>query len=169
MTAVIERAFTTAPATALAVRALLGAWSPASLQRRFFLPVALDPDPAFARYHRYLLAGPPAGVATVATAGGEPVGLLNLVVVTDGVVEVSLLVADAWQRRGVATTLLSELCRARWAGWTVCAAVQPDNRPVRTLLRHQPWPYRVVDRDPAQLSVEIVLPGALGTGGCADG
>jgi GNAT superfamily N-acetyltransferase len=163
MTLVIERPAVApyAPATAEAVLALVRACSGTSLQRRFFLPVALGPDEVFARYHRYLLAGPPAGVATLATAAGAPVGLLNLVVVDEGVVEASLLVADAWQRRGVGTGLLAhELRSPAWAGWTVRATVQPDNRAVHHLLRNPRWGrFRVTGTDPSQLDVEIVLPG----------
>jgi GNAT superfamily N-acetyltransferase len=163
MTVVIDRAVVSiVPATAAAVRELVRRCSPESVRRRFFLPAALDPDEAFARYRRYLLAGPPSGVAALATVGDVPVGLLNLVVVGDGLVEASLLVADAWQRRGVATHLLdSELGRERWAGWTVRASVQPDNRAIRRLLRTPRWgARRVVGADPAQLDIEIVRPGA---------
>ena len=167
MTAVIGRPALApfVPATTEAVLALVRACSGASLQRRFFLPVALDPDEVFARYHRYLLAGPPAGVATLATAADAPVGLLNLVVVDEGVVEASLLVTDAWQRRGVATGLLThELRRPMWAGWTVRAMVQPDNRAIRHLLRNPRWGrFRVTGTDPSQLDVEIVLPGTAGS------
>jgi GNAT superfamily N-acetyltransferase len=163
MTVVIDRPALApfVPATTEAVLDLVRACSSVSLQRRFFLPVALDPDDVFARYHRYLLAGPPAGVATLATPAGAPVGLLNLVVVDEGVVEASLLVADAWQRRGVATGLLThELRRPAWAGWTVRATVQPDNRAIRHLLRNPRWGrFRVTGTDPSQLDVEIVLPG----------
>jgi hypothetical protein len=35
----------------------------------------LSPDEVLARYHRYLLAGPPSGVPTIARDGGRPVGL----------------------------------------------------------------------------------------------
>ena len=87
--------------------------------------------------------------ATVAVAEGQPVGLLNLIVVGPRAVELSLLVADGWQRRGVATRLLeAELDRPRWAGWTVLATVQPDNLPVRSLLRSRRFGvWELVDRD----------------------
>src|SRR3954447_20346094 len=96
----------------------------------------MDREVVWRRYGSYLLAGPPLGTATVATVEGHPVGLLNLIVVGARAVELSLLVADGWQRRGVATRLLAtELGKPRWAGWTVQATVQPDNLPVRALLR----------------------------------
>jgi len=143
MTLVIEAA------TARAVRALVDACSPGALQRRFFLPAPMDRETVWARYGRYLLAGPPLGTATVATVEGHPVGLLNLIVVGTRAVELSLLVADAWQRRGVATHLLATaLDEPRWVGWTVQATVQPDNLPVRTLLRSRRFGiWELVDRD----------------------
>jgi GNAT superfamily N-acetyltransferase len=143
MTVVIEAA------AAEAVRALVDACSPRALQRRFFLPAPMDRDTVWARYGSYLLAGPPLGTATVATVEGHPVGLLNLIVVGPRAVELSLLVADAWQRRGVATHLLATaLDEPRWVGWTVQATVQPDNLPVRTLLRSRRFGiWELVDRD----------------------
>jgi GNAT superfamily N-acetyltransferase len=154
MTAVITGTPVLVPATADAVRELVSTCSPAALRRRFFLPGDLDAGEVFARYRGYLLAG----TARVAEVDDVPVGLINLVVVADRAVELSLLVADAWRRRGVATALLGELAAPRWAGWTVRAAVQPDNRPVRALLSRLPWPARVVGVDPSQIDVEIALP-----------
>jgi GNAT superfamily N-acetyltransferase len=147
------------PATADAVRELVQACSQGSLQRRFFLPVAMDPSAVWARYGHYLLAGPPVGAAVVATVGRRPVGLLNLNVVGVQTVELSLLVADAWQRRGVATQLLDvELARPRWAGWTVQANVQPDNGPVRSLLRDSRFgTWQLVDRDPSSWEFALTL------------
>jgi GNAT superfamily N-acetyltransferase len=146
-------------ATADTVRELLHACSPASLQRRFFLPAPLDPDTVWAQYKRYLLAGPPLGAAAVATVAGRPVGLLNLIVVGVRTVDVSLLVADAWQRSGVATRLLdAELGRPRWAGWTVQATVQPDNRTVLSLLRGSRFgPWQLVSRDRSSWDFALTL------------
>ena len=147
-------------ATADAVHALVGASSPTSLQRRFFLPAPMDPETVWTRYGHYLLAGPPRGSAVVATVDGRPVGLLNLIVVGVRTVELSLLVADGWQRRGVATRLLAtELDRPRWAGWTVQAIVQPDNLPVRSLLRSGRFgTWRLVDRDLSSWDFALSLP-----------
>jgi GNAT superfamily N-acetyltransferase len=133
------------PANAVLVRALVGSCSPASLQRRFFLPTPMDADAVWARYGHYLLAG----AATVATVAGQPIGLLNLIVVGPRTAELSVLVADGWQRRGVATRLLdAELARPGWVGWTVQATVQPDNLAVRSLLRsHRFGVWRLVERD----------------------
>jgi GNAT superfamily N-acetyltransferase len=144
MTVVIERAAQSdavvlGEATVDTVRELVRSCSPGSLGARFSLPGAPDPDAVFTRYGRYLLAGPPWGTATLATVSRRPVGLLNLVVVADGLVEVGLLVADRWQRRGVATSLLAELTGPRWAGWTVLADVRSDNTAARRLLAAQRW------------------------------
>ena len=164
MTVVIERAaesdaIVLGEATADTVRELVRSCSPESLQARFSLPGAPDPDRVFTRYRRYLLAGPPWGTATLATVGGRPVGLLNLVVVADGLVEVGLLVADRWQGRGVATSLLAaELTGPRWAGWTVLADVRADNTAARRLLAAQRWGVcRRVAADGEHLQYEIVV------------
>jgi RimJ/RimL family protein N-acetyltransferase len=163
MTAVItEPVVVPREATADQVRALVGDCSPETLRRRFFLPAAPEPGELFARYRRFLLTEPPFGAAVLATVGSRPVGLLNLVAVGDRLVEVGLLVADPWQRRGIATNLLAtELARARWAGWTVRATVQGDNQAARRLLfdpaRGRP---RRITTDGAELTVDVVVPEA---------
>ena len=146
-------------ATAEAVRALAHSCSPTSLQRRFFLPVPMGADAVLARYGQYLMAGPPLGAAVVATVDRRPVGLVNLIAVGFRTVELSLLVADAWQRKGVATRLLdTELGKPRWAGWTVQALVQPDNGPVRSLLRGTRFgTWQLVDRDPSAWEFALAL------------
>ena len=123
----------------------------------------MDADTVWARYGHYLLAGPPLGAAVVATADRRPVGLLNLIAVGFRTVELSLLVADAWQRRRVATRLLEvELAKPRWAGWTVQALVQPDNGPVRSLLRGTRFgAWQLVDRDPSAWEFALALGPAL--------
>jgi RimJ/RimL family protein N-acetyltransferase len=159
MTAVItEPVVVPREATADQVRALVGDCSPETLRRRFFLPAAPEPGEVFTRYQRFLLTGPP-GAAVLATVGNKPVGLLNLVAVGDRLVEVGLLVADPWQRRGIATNLLAtELARPRWAGWTVRATVQADNPAARRLLfdpvRGRP---RRVTADGSELTVDVVV------------
>jgi GNAT superfamily N-acetyltransferase len=146
-------------ATVDAVRELAHSCSPTSLQRRFFLPAPLDADTVWAQYGHYLLGGPPLGAAVLATVRRRPIGLLNLIAVGVRTVEVSLLVADAWQRRGVATRLLdTELAKPRWAGWTMQALVQPDNGPVRSLLRGtRLGTWHVVDRDPSAWELALTL------------
>lgn len=147
------------PATESAVRQLVLSCSPEALQRRFFLAGPVAPEVVWDRYRKYLLAGPPDGVAVVAMAGDVPVGLLNLVVTGTALVDASLLVVDGWRRRRVASGLLAgELGGPRWAGWTVLAMVQPDNDPVHALLRAQNLGRgRVVEREPSAWVYAIPL------------
>jgi GNAT superfamily N-acetyltransferase len=138
---------------------LVRACSPTSLQRRFFLPAPVDPEIVWARYANYLLAGPPLGAAVVATVGTEPIGLLNVIVVENRVAEVSLLVADVWQRKGVSTWLVrEELGRPRWNGWTIRAMVAPDNDASHALVRGLAvGPFRLVGRDRYALDYAVTL------------
>jgi hypothetical protein len=158
-------AFAIAPATSVTVDELVRTCTPESLRRRFLAPTPLEPEAVLQRYRRYLLVGPPAGAAVLAFIEGTPVGLLNLVVVHDGEVEASLLVADSWQRRHVASSLLTtELGRPRWTGWTVCATVEPSNLPVRQLLvRQQLGTCRLVGRDPSAWDYAIHLTESIGS------
>jgi RimJ/RimL family protein N-acetyltransferase len=111
--------------------------SAASLRSRFFLPAGWPVETVLARYLPFLLAGPPDGLALAALAGGRPVGVLNLAAAAPGgVFELGVLVADGWQRRGVAGTLLRRaLSPGRWPGRTVQATVQPGNAAARALVR----------------------------------
>jgi hypothetical protein len=80
MTAVIEiRELGAGDADRECVAALVAACSPDSLRRRFMMGGPAEPGEIFRRYQRFLLAGPPGGVALLATRGGIPVGLLNFV------------------------------------------------------------------------------------------
>jgi ribosomal protein S18 acetylase RimI-like enzyme len=155
----MSTAVTTVPATEEAVGALVRACSPHSLRQRFFLNRDLDPGEALVRYRHFLLDVAPPGHSVVAVAAGVPAGLLNLHVARDGVVEVGLLVADAWLRRGIGTHLVTtELAHRRWAGRTVRAVVEPDNLAARALLRRQRLgPCRLVSQDHDQLDYEIIL------------
>ena len=76
-----------------------------SIYRRYAAPLPRIDD-RLAR--RLLLAG---GGALVATVGVEVVGVASISVCEAGVVEVSLLVEDGWQRRGLGTRLLSASAR----------------------------------------------------------
>src|SRR4051812_27470967 len=110
------------------VAALVAACSPDSLRRRFMMGGPARPAEVFQRYQRFLLAGPPAGVALLAWCGGAPVGLLNFVSESPGEAEIGILVADAWQRQGIGSALSRWLWAAgRWPGWTVRATVQAGN------------------------------------------
>jgi GNAT superfamily N-acetyltransferase len=120
------------------VAALVAACSPDSLRRRFMMGGPARPAEVFQRYQRFLLAGPPGGVALLAFSGGTPVGLLNFVAETPGEAEVGVLVADAWQRQGIGSALSRWLwASGRWPGWTVRATVQAGNAGAEALLLGQ--------------------------------
>ena len=117
---------------------LVGRCSPASLRSRFFLAAQAQPAQVLATYLPFLLAGPPDGMALAAMVDGRPVGLLNLVAGPAGRLALGVLVADAWQGRGVASTLLRHAVRpGRWPGRLVRATVQPSNAAARALIRAQ--------------------------------
>lgn len=162
----MEAALTVGTATPATVGELVRTCSPESLRRRFLMPAPVEPEVVLERYRSYLLVGPPAGAAALALIVDTPVGLLNLVVVRGGQVGASLLVADAWQHRHVATSLLTaELGRPRWAGWTVLATVEPHNLPVRQLLaRQQLGTCRLVGRDPSAWDYVVRLAEPRGSG-----
>lgn len=163
MTTVIVEAPVTevAPASTSAVAALVRSCSPEALRDRFFMAARPDPEVVLAHYRHHLLAGPPAGVAVVALLQGCPVGLLNLVVAGDGLVDLAVLVADDWQQRRVASRLLAgELATARWAGWTVRATIRSENRAALGLLRGQRvGAVRLAGTAPGELDYEVTLPG----------
>ena len=115
---------------------------------RFFGPVrrAADLDVVG------LLLGPADGTAFLAMDGGRPVGLLNLAPSAASEVNIAVLVADGWQRRGIATALLEHaLADPRWSGCDLYATVRPDNKAVRRLLRSLPWAVRLLDTASGEL------------------
>src|SRR5215475_6409179 len=69
------------PLTGSQDRVLVGACSVETLRGRFFLPGEPSAAAVLATYSRYLLAGPPDGLALAAMLAGQPVGLLNLAAV----------------------------------------------------------------------------------------
>jgi GNAT superfamily N-acetyltransferase len=139
MTAVIEiRELGAGDADRECVAALVAACSPDSLRRRFMMGGPAEPAEIFRRYQRFLLAGPPGGVALLATRGGIPVGLLNFVAEHPGEAEIGVLVADPWQRQGIGGALSRRLwASGRWAGWTVRATVLAGNAGAEALLLGQ--------------------------------
>jgi GNAT superfamily N-acetyltransferase len=139
MTAVIEiRELGDRPADRECVAALVAACSPDSLRRRFIMGGPAEPGQIFRRYQRFLLAGPPGGVALLATRDGVPAGLLNFVTENPGEAEIGILVADAWQRRGIGSALSRWLwASGRWPGWTVRGTVQAGNIGAEALLLRQ--------------------------------
>ncbi|GHH50941.1 GNAT family N-acetyltransferase [Lentzea cavernae] len=103
----------------------------------------------FNRYHSgmrtlprrwvHRLLAPPRGTAVLAQAGDKVVALGQLIhTATPECAEVSLLVEDAWQRRGVGATLLGALAAdARAAGFTELVAwcLPSESALVRTAAR----------------------------------
>ncbi|NIH81460.1 GNAT family N-acetyltransferase [Amycolatopsis viridis] len=141
------------------VRSVVLACSPGTLRRRFFLPGRPDPADVLGRYRRYLLAGPPDGVALAAIDGRTTVGLLNLVAGEARVAELGIMVADPWQRQGIATGLAGWLrASGRWAGWTVRAVTQVDNAAARALLRRQGFRVRHGPQH-GEYEYELTMPG----------
>lgn len=131
---------------------------------RFFAPVT----PSCGLLH--LLAGGPAGVdAIVAVAAGVIVGHAMAAdrpgagepadprgtLVTD----VGVVVADAWQRRGVGAALMRTLvARAQVRGVTSLAMdVLPGNRKVLAMITGH-WPQAAIDHSPDSLDIRIPLP-----------
>ncbi|WP_254896669.1 GNAT family N-acetyltransferase [Amycolatopsis sp. Hca4] len=120
------------------VAVLVGACSPESLRSRFLMGGPARPVDVFRRYQRFLLAGPPDGIALLAVSGGVPVGLLNFVSPAPGEAEIGILVADAWQRQGIGSALSRWLwASGRWPGWTVRATVRAGNTGAEALLLRQ--------------------------------
>ncbi|WP_244180027.1 GNAT family N-acetyltransferase [Amycolatopsis pretoriensis] len=136
MTAVITiRELGVHPADRECVAALVAACSPESLRRRFLMGGPAEPDEVFRRYGRFLLAGAP---ALLATRGGLPVGLLNFAAVAPREAEIGILVADAWQRRGIGSALARWLwASGKFRGWTVRATVRAGNAGAEALLLRQ--------------------------------
>jgi GNAT superfamily N-acetyltransferase len=128
------------PGDAAAVRAFLAGLTLDSAYRRFF--TGIGPSPTAALVRRLIDADPLRRTVVLAVAGAEVVGVADTTVVDGGrAVELGVVVADAWQRRGL--------------GWPLCAAALvpalergipvlrahtlPDNARVARILRRR-WP-----------------------------
>ena len=75
------------------------------------------------------------------------------------VTDVGVVVADAWQRRGVGAALMRTLVtRAQARGVTALAMdVLPGNRPVLAMIIGH-WPDAAIGRSPDSLDIRIPLP-----------
>jgi GNAT superfamily N-acetyltransferase len=134
---------------------------------RFFAPVT----PTCGLLH--LLSGGPANVdAIVAVEAGVIVGHAMAADRTDPedpedhegrcgarATDVGVVVADAWQRRGVGAALMRALvARAQARGVTSLAMdVLPGNRKVLAMVIAH-WPDAAIDRSPDSLDIRIPLP-----------
>lgn len=148
--------------------ALYGRLSPESRRRRFLVaPERLADEDLHRlvdvdhRRHDALLA--------LEAASGEPVGEARYVRVPGDreTAEVAAMVADDWQRRGVATALLTELTdRARAHGLRrYSAIVSADNLPVLDALERQGARRHGDDDQEVELTIEFPpegLPQRLG-------
>ena len=126
---------------------------------RFFAPVS----PAYGLLH--LLSGGPANVdVIVAVADGVIVGHA---MAADGpedpcgsrATDVGVVVADAWQRRGIGAALMrTVVTRAQARGVTALAMdVLPGNRRVLAMIIGH-WPDAAIGRSPDSLEIRIPLP-----------
>jgi len=124
---------------------------------RFFAPVTPAHDLLA------LLAGRPANVdAIVAFADGEIVGHAMAADRRDRqATDVGVVVADAWQRRGVGAALMRALvARAQARGVASLAMdVLPGNRRVLAMVLAR-WPDAVVEHSPDSFDIRIPLPSA---------
>jgi len=108
-----------------------------------------------------LLAGLPAHVdAIVAVADGEIVGHAMAADCRDGwATDVGVVVADAWQRRGVGAALMRALVDRAQARGVISLAmdVLPGNRRVLAMvLAH--WPEAAVKHGPDGVDIRVPLP-----------
>jgi GNAT superfamily N-acetyltransferase len=122
------------------VRDFLGGLSLDSAYRRFFTGIGSPPTAALVR--RLVEADPERRTVVIAVAGDEVVGLADTTVVDDGeAVELGVVLADGWQRRGLGWPLCAAaLAPALARGVPVLRAhTLPDNARVAKILRRR-WP-----------------------------
>ena len=109
--------------------------SPETLYRRFHSPIA---RPEQAQPQRLLDLDHHNREAVAAVVGGEIVGVARYARRPGAdVAEVAVVVADAWQRQGLATRMLSVLAELAEAAGVrqLTLSMQSDNRPVLRLVR----------------------------------
>jgi acetyltransferase len=128
------------PEDCAAVREFLSGLSLDSAYRRFFTGIGSPPSGTLVR--QLVEADPDRRTVVLAIAGAEVVGMADTTLVDDGrAVELGVVLADRWQRRGL--------------GWQLCAAALvpalargvpvlrahtlPDNARVAKMLRRR-WP-----------------------------
>ena len=146
------------PADLAALGGFFAGLSVESRYLRFFAPVT----PTHGLLH--LLSGGPANVdAIIAVTGGVIVGHA---MAADGpgdpcgarMTDVGVVVADAWQRRGVGAALMRALvARAQARSVTSLAMdVLPGNRQVLAMVVGH-WPDAAIDRSPDGLDIRVPL------------
>ena len=134
------------------IREFVCALSPRSQYLRFFAAVA---PPSTGLLHALCGTGG-ADVLLVTDRGGAVIGHGMAADAADGTAtrhllesSIGLVVADAWQRRGIGTQLLDALAdRARRRGVTrLVLEVLPDNRVMLGIIRRR-WPEAPAERTP---------------------
>jgi RimJ/RimL family protein N-acetyltransferase len=123
-----------------AVREFLGGLSLDSAYRRFFTGIGSPPTTALVR--RLVEVDPGRRTVVVAVAGTEVVGLADTTVVDGGrAVELGVVVADRWQRRGLGWPLCAAALTPALTGGVplLRAHTLPDNARVARILRRH-WP-----------------------------
>jgi len=132
--------------------------SPETRYRRFLQPVA-RPEQAGAKH--LLDIDHHDREAVIATCEGEIIGVARYVrLASTDHAEVAVVVADAWQRQGIARRMLRLLQQlACQAGITrFVALILADNRPAIEVIRHAARPFST-HLDEGALEVEVSLCG----------
>ena len=145
------------PADLEAVRAFLAGLSLDSAYRRFFTGIG---SPSSTLVRRLVEVDHQRRSAVLALAGGEVIGLADTAVLADGVtVELGVVVADAWQRKGIGPRLVAAaLAPAAARGCTTLLVYTlPDNARVARMLRRR-WPGAGPARDGDCLVWTLPLP-----------
>ena len=139
------------------VREFLAGLSLDSAYRRFFTGIGSPPTAALVR--RLVDADPGRRAVVLATAGAEVVGVADTTLVDGGrAVELGVVVADRWQRRGLGWPLCAAaLAPALARGIPVLRArTLPDNARVGKILRRR-WPEGAPRFDDGTLIWELPL------------
>ena len=139
------------------VREFLGGLTLDSAYRRFFTGIGSPPTATLVR--RLVEVDPDRRAVVLAVAGTEVVGLADTTVVDDGAaVELGVVLADRWQRRGLGWPLCAAaLAPALARGIPVLRAhTLPDNARVAKILRRR-WPDGAPRFDDGTLIWELPL------------
>jgi GNAT superfamily N-acetyltransferase len=126
------------PADHSAVRAFLAGLSLSSAYRRFFTGIG---SPSSTLVRRLVEVDHDRRSALLALAGGEVVGLADTAIVDAATVELGVVIADRWQRRGLGPRLIAAALEPAIARGctTLLAHTLPDNTRVARLVRRR-WP-----------------------------
>lgn len=163
MTGLLERAAPeltvrpVTPADRAAVRGFLAGLSLDSAYRRFFTGLGA---PSSALVRQLVEVDHDRREVVLAVRDGEVVGLADCSRLTDGVtVELGVVIADRWQRRGIGPRLARTVLDLAIAGGARMLRLHAlaDNDRVARLIRRG-WPDGVPSRDGAVLAWDLALP-----------